>query len=183
MKNYFSSDLHLGHANVIKYDGRPFKDVKEMDEALILNHNNTVDPEDNWYFLGDLSFNKDKTEEYLQRLNGNKFFIRGNHDYSETVALYKKYGTYLGRMEEIKIDGKDITICHYPLDVWNKSHHKSLHLFGHCHHSLPDDPNKLRLDVGINGKGYGYRPQSFETLLKLIDKKEFKAVDHHKGRK
>ena len=32
--NYYISDLHFGHANVIRHDNRPFADVEEMDRAL-----------------------------------------------------------------------------------------------------------------------------------------------------
>lgn len=51
--NYYIADLHLGHANVIGYDNRPFADVSEMDEALIRNWNNTVTAMDTVYVLGD----------------------------------------------------------------------------------------------------------------------------------
>ena len=33
--NYYIADLHLGHANAIGFDGRPFADVTEMNETLI----------------------------------------------------------------------------------------------------------------------------------------------------
>ena len=42
---WFTSDLHLGHANIIKYANRPYKDVPEMNEALINNFNALVFPE------------------------------------------------------------------------------------------------------------------------------------------
>lgn len=36
---FFTSDLHLGHRNIIRLCGRPFASLEEMDEALILgNH-------------------------------------------------------------------------------------------------------------------------------------------------
>ena len=179
--DYFSSDYHLGHANVIKYDGRPFKNVGQMDEAIIENHNSIVGEEDNFYFLGDLSFNDKRTEEYLQRLNGNKFFIKGNHDsYKKHIPLFKKYGTYLGELAEIDIKGQKIVLCHYSMRVWNKSHRGAWHLYGHSHHSLPDDPNSLSFDVGCNG--WDYKPLSFGQVFAVMSKKTWKAIDHHTGR-
>lgn len=40
------SDLHLGHANIIAYQGRPFHNVHEMDGVLWANWQLGVDPED-----------------------------------------------------------------------------------------------------------------------------------------
>ena len=34
-KVLFTSDLHFGHENVIRFDGRPFSTVEEMDNELI----------------------------------------------------------------------------------------------------------------------------------------------------
>lgn len=175
---YFSSDYHLGHKNILKYDKRPFEDIDEHDEAIIINHNRVVDKDDDFYFLGDFSFNQSKTEGYLKRLNGNKFFIKGNHDNKETIALYKKYGTYLGEFAELKINGQSITLCHYALKVWNKSHHGSWHLYGHSHGSLPEDENSLSFDIGINCTNY--YPLSFDSVKQRMEKKEFKPLDHHK---
>ena len=33
-KQFYISDWHYGHANVIAFDNRPFKSLLEMDEAL-----------------------------------------------------------------------------------------------------------------------------------------------------
>lgn len=178
MKNYFSSDWHLGHKNIIKFDNRPFDTIEEMDKTIIRNYNSIVSPDDNFYYLGDFSFtSKNKTEDYLRQLNGRLFFIRGNHDKKDTIELYKKYGTYLGGLEEISIEGQKIILCHYAMKVWNGSHHSSYHLYGHSHHSLKEDINSLSFDVGCNG--WDYKPLSFEEIKNKMDKKQFKAIDHH----
>lgn len=178
MATYFASDYHLGHKNIIKYDGRPFKDVNEMNETIIANHNSVVSNKDDFYFLGDFCFDN-RAEEYLNRLNGNKFFIKGNHDRSDMIKLYRKYGTYLHHMEEVWVEGQMITLCHYRLDVWNKSHGGSWCLFGHSHHSLPDRIESRSIDVGINGAGYDYTPLSFDEIAKMMSKKQWKPIDHH----
>lgn len=44
---YYITDLHFDHTNVIKFDNRPFKDVEEMNNALINNWNSVVKKSDN----------------------------------------------------------------------------------------------------------------------------------------
>lgn len=51
--NYYISDLHIGHANAIKFDNRPFADVNEMNNAIMENWNSRVKPNDTVYILGD----------------------------------------------------------------------------------------------------------------------------------
>lgn len=148
MKNYFSSDYHLCHKNIIKYDRRPFDDVETMNETIIDNHNSVVGDNDNFYFLGDFCFDNRRTEEFLEQLNGNLFFIKGNHDSRDTIKLYQKYGVYLGEQKKIKIEDKELVLNHYAMRVWDKSHHSVYHLYGHSHGSLADDPNSLSFDVG-----------------------------------
>lgn len=174
---FFSSDYHLGHNNILKYDSRPFKDIHHHDEMIIANHNKVVGLNDDFYFLGDFSFNDKKTQEYLSRLNGNKFFINGNHDNKDTINLYKKYGTYLGNLVEVSINYQNIVLCHYAMRVWRASHKKTWHLYGHSHGNLPDDANSRSFDVGINC--HNYFPIEFREVQKIMSKKEYKPVDQH----
>ena len=53
-KIFFTSDLHFGHENVIRFDNRPFKTVEEIDSELIRRWNAKVAPGDLVYVLGDL---------------------------------------------------------------------------------------------------------------------------------
>lgn len=86
MPNIFLvSDQHFGHKGVTQFtrnDGsplRPWNDVEEMDEELVKRHNDVVRPKDKVYFLGDVVINR-KALVTVNRLNGNKVLIKGNHD-------------------------------------------------------------------------------------------------------
>lgn len=77
--NYLISDLHLNHANIIKYCGRPFRNVEEMNATLVGNWNRVVKEDDTVFFLGDLAFGRDPLS-WLEELNGHIVLIKGSHD-------------------------------------------------------------------------------------------------------
>lgn len=104
MKNYFTSDCHFSHGNIIKYCDRPFKDLDEMNNVLIKNWNERIKTEDTIFHIGDFCFRNspggkegegeiNKAEFYRKQLNGNIIFIKGNHDcFSKEVRLLTKEG-------------------------------------------------------------------------------------------
>ena len=51
--NFYISDLHIGHANCLAFDNRPFKDVEEMNSEIIKRWNAVVSNDDHIYILGD----------------------------------------------------------------------------------------------------------------------------------
>lgn len=175
---YFSSDFHLGHTNVIKFDNRPFADIGKHDAAIIRNCQELIQPDDDFYFLGDFAFkNKYKLENYLSQIPGNKFFIKGNHDHSKDIKTFEKYGTFLGNLAEVKIEGQDIVLCHYKMFTWRGSHRGTWHLYGHSHGSAEHIQIGKSFDVGINL--WNYKPVSFEQVKRKMNTLSFKPVDHH----
>ena len=66
---FFTSDLHLGHANIIRLCNRPFSNVEEMDETIINNWNSVVTDNDDVYILGDFSYKSENPISYLKKLN------------------------------------------------------------------------------------------------------------------
>lgn len=93
---WFSSDLHFDHDNIIKFCNRPFKNSEEMNEALIEKHNARVKPEDHWTCLGDVTLARktpqiERFVKLVQRLNGHKRLIGGNHDHFP-VEVYLQAG-------------------------------------------------------------------------------------------
>ena len=175
---YFCSDPHFGHANIIKYCNRPFKNVEEMDEALIKNWNDKVKSEDTIYITGDVFFHQEaKAIEILSRLNGKKILIYGNHDKpikrSKTLqSMFEKCCDY----EEIWIGDQFIVMSHYAMIVWNKSHRGSFMIHGHSHGGLKYPIEGKILDVGIDA--HNYAPISYEKVKSILDKKITQPVDH-----
>lgn len=185
MDTWFTSDTHFGHANIIKYSKRPYKDVDEMNEKMIQEWNHLVKPGDNVHHNGDFAFMPvDKLERLLWRLNGNIHLVLGNHD-KEIVKNRNrllKHGKLvtIQHYNELKLDGKPmIVLFHYGCRVWNKSHHGSILLYGHSHGSLP--PFGKSVDVGVDCKEITseYRPIHVDEVLKYMDKRDVSVVDHH----
>ena len=90
-KDYFIADTHFGGENIRRYENRPFETATEMDEKLIENWNNVVTAEDTVYMLGDFSDYADaeKDAEILQKLNGTKILVMGNHDRHRTPQEWR----------------------------------------------------------------------------------------------
>ena len=169
---FFTADLHLGHANIIKHCNRPFSSVEEMDEHLVSAWNKSVCPSDSVYILGDLIFRSAASpESYLNKLHDKKHLVLGNHD-KDWVKKADMSHCFLSveRFAEIS-DGKHkITLCHYPLMSWNHMAKGSYMIHGHIHNNrdafyfqmLSQMPNLLNAGVEIND----YRPVSFDDLVK-----------------
>lgn len=182
----FTSDLHLGHANIILTGGRNlescgenFAAVEEMNDFLIRKWNEKVKEDDIVYILGDLSYRSSiSVKTYLKQLKGRKHLIVGNHDFQwqKNITNINDYFESVSDMKVIRLDEKLITLCHYPLLEWNESRRAknqqtsiSWLIHGHIHNSrdnvfeyIKDNlPCALNCGVDING----FEPVTFEELL------------------
>ena len=148
---YFTSDLHFGHKSILSYDKRPFSTAKEMDEELIKRWNNKISKKDTVYILGDISwYKKEQTKEILQRLNGKKVLIKGNHDSLKDIEYYKDLFVEVVSYKEIKINRTKIILCHFPIMFYNGQHNNSIMLYGHVHNSKEENLLKLfKKDIRI----------------------------------
>jgi calcineurin-like phosphoesterase family protein len=117
MKVYFTSDWHLNHFNIIRYTGRPFKTLEEMNSLIISRFNEKVKEDDLVFFLGDFLFRSGskrgegeiaKPEHFQQQLKcKNLIFIQGNHDKNNSLK------TPIQNLI-IKHGGKRINLVHNP---------------------------------------------------------------------
>ena len=94
---FLVSDTHFGHAGMCRFTHpndptvklRPWTDPNEMDEEMVRRWNDRVRPTDKVYHLGDVVINR-KALPIMDRLNGDKVLIRGNHDIFKDDD-YRKY--------------------------------------------------------------------------------------------
>ncbi|MBX3313223.1 MAG: metallophosphoesterase [Actinobacteria bacterium] len=120
MARLFTADLHLGHANVIRYCDRPFADVDEMDRALVAGWNAVVADDDEVWVLGDLAMGPlAHSLEVAAELQGRKHLVIGNHDrpfHGKKVDEYEAAGFELhhGTVELVLPGGVVVHACHFP---------------------------------------------------------------------
>lgn len=114
--DFFSSDIHAWHNNIIKYSGRPFNSLDEMHSTIIERHNSVVGPEDTWHFVGDFAFASIERQQYfLSCLNGKKKILYlGNHDRPVNVMLEIGFDEVYPKPVDWEYGGYKFRICHYP---------------------------------------------------------------------
>lgn len=184
MTIYFTSDLHLGHANVIPSVNRPFGSVDEMNHTLIENINSTVKKDDELWILGDFSF-KIPREEAIALRNQiccpNVHLVYGNHDKNyDGLGVFSSTQDY----KQLRTEHGKVILFHYPIADWNSKHHGSVYLHGHIHstgeynkaalthpdfdsspfwhHKEGKDFRMRRWDVGVDANGF--RPVSLDEI-------------------
>ena len=158
-KTFFTSDLHFGHENVIKFDNRPFKTVEEMDEELIRRWNAKVGKGDLVYVLGDMiwkSRNGD-AEQLIKSLNGQIILIKGNHDRFLHNAKAKAALAGVKDYDDISVHLEDGTtrrciLSHYYMPMYNGHIYQAIHLHGHSH-TTEEASIELQISDLLNKRG------------------------------
>jgi calcineurin-like phosphoesterase family protein len=128
---FFIADLHLGHSNILKYESRPFKDIYEQDKIFIENWNRIIKKQYFVYILGDVSFYpKEKTIEVLNRFNGRKVLIMGNHDRHKSPQYWMDVGFERVSPHPVCVE-ETFWLSHEPMFLDDNTIYKNIH--GHVH--------------------------------------------------
>ena len=167
---FLVSDTHFGHAGVCRFTHgdtdvkiRPWTDPDEMDEDMVRMWNETVRSNDKVYHLGDVVINR-KALPIMNRLNGDKVLIRGNHD----IFRDDEYRKYFRELRAYHVMNGMI-LSHIPI------HTESLGRFGtNIHGHL--HTNRVMLDNVIDVRyncvcveQTDFRPILFEDVIKRIE--------------
>jgi calcineurin-like phosphoesterase family protein len=126
-----------------------------MNEAMVKEWNAKVEPEDLVYLVGDIAFlPAQKAAEYMNRCNGRKILIAGNHD-RKTLndPTFRRCFESIHDYLEITYDGVFVVLCHYPFSEWNGMHRGSVNLHGHLHGGVSGMEAYRSFDVGMDATG------------------------------
>jgi calcineurin-like phosphoesterase family protein len=92
-KLLLTSDLHLGHKNILKFR-EGFTSQEHHDETLFENLASSINKRDSIIFLGDVAF----SVEWLKRISlikcEKKTLILGNHDLERKITMSDLMMTY-----------------------------------------------------------------------------------------
>lgn len=198
-KTYITSDTHFDHARIIQYSPWArghFRDVNQMNEAIVSNINSMVTEQDTLIIAGDICFSSHgKTAEFLKRINGQKKLVWGNHDakfrQSTEFQTQKRLmgvvwdGDYLEFDHKFQDRKYKIVVTHYPFLTWNRAHHGAIALSGHTH-STPEDrypqgPNVRQMDCGMDGNDM--MPHDMDDICSEMSRREILKHGHHDGTK
>lgn len=89
MRTYLISDTHFNHDNIATYCERP----ADFTELIVKRWNERVKNEDLVIHLGDVAIgNRSRAQAVIDRLNGRKILVRGNHDRQHTLTWWMLHG-------------------------------------------------------------------------------------------
>jgi len=181
---FLVSDTHFGHTGVCRFtrnDGvtklRPWTDPEEMDEAMVKAWNDRVRPTDKVYHLGDVVINR-KALPILNRLNGDKVLIRGNHD----IFKDEDYTPYFRSLRGYHVMNGMI-LSHIPVHTDSLGRF-GVNIHGHTHANrvkkirgvnvktgelLYSDENDVRYHCVCVEQTPDFAPILFEDVIKRIE--------------
>jgi calcineurin-like phosphoesterase family protein len=164
--NWWTSDTHFGHVNVIRLSKRPFASVEEMNEELVRRWNARVAHDDTVYHLGDFALGPRETAGiWRPRLNGNIVLILGNHDRSKTAMREAGFDVVLNRLDTT-IDGINVTMRHAPPAPEHREKLGcDLFLHGHVHEAWVQRGKCFNVGVDVRG----FQPVTLEEMLSGSD--------------
>jgi len=121
MTTWLTSDWHLHHDRIRDLTNRPFKNLDEMHSQLIARYNAVVQPDDEVWFLGDLTLRSPNSirpvQQIVVELPGQKHFVIGNHDCCKWDSYLKMGFRSFHSSLDVWFGGRRCHLVHDPVDA------------------------------------------------------------------
>lgn len=188
METFFTADTHFAHPGILRHCRRPWlqpgdldaqgkwvsKEIAaqrtaEMDEGLIERWNAVVQPKDQVIIVGDFAWKDHR--RYINRLRGKKILLIGSHD--DMPDISRQQFSEVHQMLKRRFAGHGFFIFHWPCMTWDQMHYGIIHIHGHCHARLPERPNALIYDAGVDVKSHNYAPINVLAIIEKMKTRQF----------
>lgn len=157
---WLTANQNFGRHSAIEQWNRPFTNINEMNQALILAWNQVVEPNHTVWVLGNFAWDPESAEEALKKLNGNIHVIQGKFD-QPIVGFLKKNKIYNQGIHHVTQDKTTYTLSYWPQCEWLGDW--SFHGW-EDYSSYPTNPTLKRVNVSCDL--WGFKPVS---MLKVTD--------------
>lgn len=176
----FIGCLHLGHKGLAVYRG--FEDEVAHDEHLISEYNKVVGKKDLTYILGDITMETSKPYHKLDRLNGRKIVVLGNHDRHRDVRELLNHVESVAGMIQYKgnllthapIHPSEVGFCR--MNIHAHIHHVNKLEEVHVNNRYNDADSvvgpTLHKYFNVDAHLLNYRPITLDEILKIRDERK-----------
>lgn len=190
---FYTSDLHLGHKNIIKYSNRPFDDVDHMNHVIIKNINEVTTPDDELWILGDLAMGRlEDSLSLIKLMNPTVHLVSGNHDRCwggakakdrKKTPLYYEAGIASIQDEAVHdIDERMVVLSHFPYRNAERGDHTEVDRFedyrpinhglwllcGHVHETWMHNDKMINVGVDVQN----FYPVSEDGIIDFMRRNE-----------
>lgn len=165
-KCFWTSDTHYLHKAIIWMENRPYKDIEEMNQALVNNWNSVVKDDSTVFFTGDVSYKGSQKAllHILYSLKGKIHLVIGNHDQPNVLTRSRRFET-ISDILDIKVKDGDIlqsiTNIHYPMISWRNSSRGAWCCSGHTHGQIVSKNLNM---INVCVERWNYTPVSYNQL-------------------
>ena len=172
---FVTSDPHYFHHNITQYCSRPFKSEQAMRNKLLENYNDLVPKDGTCFFIGDMAMigtsQWEKMKALLNKMNGTKHLILGNHDEIKPFRYidcgFTSVHTSLVITMQIGVYEVKFCLNHDPC-VWDLVPDDVILLCGHVHNLFKILPDKNVVNVGVDV--WNFKPITFFEAWDTLNK-------------
>ncbi len=112
----------------------------------------------------------DAANEMIQKMNGKKYLISGNHDKNYDPGLFEDVRDFM----TVSLNRQYFALMHYPMLSWPKKNSGSIQLHGHIHSRMDyneqnSEEGVLRYDVGVDANNF--YPVSVKQIIDFFSNK------------
>ena len=178
-QRWLTSDLHFEHKNIMNYCAgtRDHESLEEMNQHIVDTMNEHIKPGDHLFVLGDVCLGGVKNLHWMEKVNGIKHLIIGNHDYVRSNM--EEYTDVFATVEGYREFGHHFSICsHYPVHPQQLGERYKVNIHGHLHDVHVDDVRYINVcwDANLRPIAWDEIVNYYETVVKTVKDGNFEGT-------